>query len=68
MVTFDKCSDYAFVLVDGVEKGIFYLGKYPYFIPYKNNCLFLTTMEEIVKLGREFIKEREKRTLECQSD
>jgi hypothetical protein len=60
MVTFDKCSDYAHVAVNGVEVGIFFLGKYPYFIPFKNDCLFLDTMKDIVKLGEDFIKEREK--------
>ena len=29
MVTFDKCSDYAHVMVNGVEVGIFFLGKFP---------------------------------------
>ncbi len=60
MVTFDKCSDYAHVAVNGEEIGIFFLGKFPYFLPYKNKCLFLNELKEIVKAGEDFIKEREK--------
>ena len=60
MVAFDKCSDYAHVTVNGVEIGIFFLGKFPYFLPYKNKCLFLDEMKDIIKAGEDFIKEREK--------
>lgn len=60
MVTFDKCSDFAHVLVNGKEIGIFFLGKFPYLLMSNNNPLFFDEMKEIVKLGEDFIKEREK--------
>jgi len=60
MVTFDKCSDHAFVTSNGLEVGIFFLGKYPYFLPYKNHPLSLELLKEVTKLGEDFIKEREK--------